>query len=876
MVFPIFLSCNYYYSMNWHLLATERIVEEMSTSLQGLSTSAVEERLTTYGPNELEEKKARSAWTVLLMQFKQFMILVLCIAAVVSGIAGDLIDAVIILVIILLNAVIGFVQEYRAEKAIIALKQLATPTAKVIRNGQFEYVSSKLLVPGDIVMLEAGNVVPADIRIVDVHGLRIEESSLTGESASVIKTADKLELKEYALGDLLNMAFKGTLVVNGRGTGIVVLTGMNTEIGKIAKMLQADEPPTPLQKKMTELGRKISWLVITICALLFITGLLRGEDPIDTLLIATSLAVAAIPEALPALITIALARGAKRLVSQNALARKLSAVETLGTVNFICSDKTGTLTQNKMRICEIRPAAAATVIRDGMTALELGMALNHDIQKTAEGKWMGDATELALVDYMITNYSEKQVEQLLTELPRVAEIPFDTERKCMTTVHKVENGYIVFTKGAVESVCDRLIDRAVIKSILEDANVLASNGVRVLALGYRLLPLNYAPIYDVSVENDLFFAGLLGLIDPLRPDVKEAINECKTAGIRPVMITGDHLETASAIARDLGILSAGKLAITGSQLGTLPHEALANTIESISVYARVSPEQKLTIVKTLQQKKHFVAMTGDGVNDAPSLRMADIGVAMGVAGTDVSKEAADMILLDDNFATIVKAIKEGRRIYDNIRRFIKYIMTCNGAEILIIFCAPLIGLPVPLQPIHILWINLVTDGLPGLALASEKAEKNIMSRPPRLSSESIFAGGVGIHILWVGTLMAVITLATEAIAIQVQNDRWQTMVFTVLSLAQLGHVFAIRSDFDFIYIKGFWSNRPLLVTILMTLMLQLGIIYLPFANEIFETQPLSIGELLVCLALSASIFHAVELEKWIKMCIKKTQLKQFC
>ncbi|MCD6063649.1 MAG: ATPase [Flavipsychrobacter sp.] len=855
--------------MNWHLLATDRIIDEMGSSLQGLSTAAVEQRLATYGPNVLEEKKARSALEVFLAQFKQFMILVLCIAAVVSAIAGDFIDAVIILVIVILNAVIGFIQEYRAEKAIIALKQLATPTTKVTRNGQFKHISSKLLVPGDIVVLEAGNVVPADMRIIDVHGLRIEESSLTGESASVIKTAEILELNDYTLGDLLNMAFKGTLVVNGRGAGIVVRTGMDTEIGKIARMLQADEPPTPLQKKMSELGRKISWIVITICALLFVFGIIRGEDPIDTLLIATSLAVAAIPEALPALITIALARGAKRLVNQNALVRKLSAVETLGSVSFICSDKTGTLTQNRMSICDVRPAVGAAIIKDGVTALELGMVLNHDVQKTADGKWVGDPTELALVDYMIATYSENLVEQLLMELPRVAEIPFDTERKCMTTVHKFGDSYIVFTKGAVESVCDRLIDKVDTKSILEEANVLASNGIRVLAVGYRLLPLHYDSINDPSVENNLIFAGLVGLIDPLRPDVKEAINECKTAGIRPVMITGDHVETASAIARELEILAADDLAIAGSQLDKLPYETLVNRVEDISVYARVSPDQKLTIVQALQQKKHFVAMTGDGVNDAPSLRMADIGVAMGVTGTDVSKAAADMILLDDNFATIVKAIKEGRRIYDNIRRFIKYIMTCNGAEILIIFCAPLVGLPVPLQPIHILWINLVTDGLPGLALASEKAEKNIMSRPPRPSSESIFAGGVGIHILWVGALMAIVTLFTEAIAIQLQSNRWQTMVFTVLSLAQLGHVFAIRSDYDFIYIKGFSSNKPLLATILVTLMLQMGVIYLPIANEIFETQPLSGRELLICLALSVSIFHAVELEKWIKKRIKR-------
>lgn len=850
--------------MNWHQLDIDEIFALTGSSAHGLSQQLIEEKITKYGYNELTEKKKNPAWLLFLSQFKSFMIAVLIVAAVISGIIGNITDTIIILIIVILNAIIGFVQEYRAEKAMSALKKIAAPQTTVLRNNQPATILSTQLVPGDIVLLEEGVIVPADLRLFQAHSLRVDEAALTGESSPSDKTTARLQEADLPLGDRFNMAYKGTMVTSGRGTGIVVATGMNTEIGSIARLLQAEDSTTPLQERMAGFGKRLSWIIIVICVILFAAGWLRGEEPLNMLLVAISLAVAAIPEALPALITISLARGAKRLVGKHALVRKLPAVETLGSVTFICTDKTGTLTQNKMKVAEVWPPPLAVELDKEFGLPDFMMALNHNAVRGENSKWIGDPTEVALTEYVHRSHKQEQMEKIQKNYPRVAELPFDSVRKCMTTIHRYNNQFIAVTKGATESVTAMLKTGTLNEKILQETSRLAGGGMRVLAYSYRVIARMPVHITPHEIEKEMVFAGLTGMIDSPRPEVKKAIQECKTAGIQTVMITGDHKETAAAIASETGILGPGDLVLTGHELQKLRSDELDAIVEKVKVYARVSPEQKLRIVTSLQRKKHFVAMTGDGVNDAPSLKTANIGIAMGLTGTDVSKEAAHMILLDDNFATIVNAVKEGRRIYDNIRRFVKYIMTCNGAEIWTIFLAPLLGLPIPLQPIHILWINLVTDGLPGLALSSEKAEKNIMQRPPRKPGESLFAEGIGYHIVWVGLLIAFVTLATQAWAIRAGDVHWQTMVFTVLTTAQLGHVFAVRSETEFIYRKGLLSNIPLFTTVVLTFILQLGVIYLPFANTIFKTQPLSLAELLICIGASAIVFHAVELEKWVK------------
>lgn len=535
-------------------------------------------------------------------------------------------------------------------------------------------------------------------------------------------------------------------------------------------------------------------------------------------------------------------------------------METLGSVTYICTDKTGTLTENRMTVVRIDPAQTAVTSPETESLLELCMALNHTVLQK-EQELIGDPTEVAMVEAVQKKYSPEIYNGIQKRFAHVGELPFDSERKCMTTIHRFGDHYLVITKGAVESIVSRLEKDN--NALLEEAARQASDGLRVLAFGYRLLPQLPPDISESSIERDLQFAGFVGMIDPPREEIRAAVAECKTAGIQPVMITGDHKETAAAIAREIGLLSKGGLVVTGSELSRMDQEELADKVEKIRVYARVSPEQKLSIVKELQQKGHFVAMTGDGVNDAPSLKKANIGIAMGITGTDVTKEVADMILLDDNFATIVKAVREGRRIYDNIRRFVKYIMTCNSAEIWTIFLAPFLGLPIPLLPIHILWINLVTDGLPGLALSAEKAEERIMERPPRKSDESLFAEGIGYHIAWMGLLMAFLTLGTQAWAIHAGDAHWQTMVFTVLTFVQLAQVFSIRSDQTFIYKKGLFTNPFLLAAIAITFLLQLGVIYFPFANKLFKTQPLNLRELLICIGVALLVFHVAELAKWV-------------
>jgi P-type Ca2+ transporter type 2C len=854
-----FLNITY---MNWHLLPVQEVLRVTGSTTEGITDMIAQTRLQEYGNNELQEAKKKSPVMMFLRQFADVMILVLVAAALISGLIGDVKDTIVIIAIVILNAIIGFIQEYRAEKAMESLKKMAAPFASVIRNRKYVSVAASQLVPGDIVLLEAGNMVPADLRLIETNSLKIDEASLTGESHSIEKIIHELQGEDLTVGDRVNLAFKGTYVTYGRGKGVVVSTGMNTELGQIARMLQEKETSTPLQIRMTDFSKKLSVFIILLCGLLFLVGYLRGEDWLKMLLTALSLAVAAIPEALPAVITVALAFGAKRLVRNNALARRLHAVETLGSVTYICTDKTGTLTQNKMTVMQTWQPQTVSTVNLGPDLLTAIM-LNHDVKKVNDA-FAGDPTEIALIEFGVNK--GVSIDEAAEMYPRVNEIPFDSDRKCMTTIHTAGNRYLVITKGATESVLQRCLPIAnEYENVLTQANAMAAKGMRVIAYAMKWIQQLPESIDPDTIEAELECTGLAAMIDPPRPEVTAAIAECKTAGIQTVMITGDHPITAEVIAREIGILQhTGDKIITGSELNKMSDDAFADEVEHIRVYARVSPEQKLDIVKALQKKNHFVSMTGDGVNDAPALKKANIGVAMGITGTDVSKEAAHMILLDDNFATIVKAVREGRRIFDNIRKFIKYIMTGNSAEIWSIMLAPLLGLPIPLLPIHILWINLVTDGFPALALAAEPEEKQIMKRAPRKPKESIFSGGVGYHIIWVGFLIGMLTLGTQAFEIYSGNSHWQTIVFTVLCLAQMWHVLAIRSERESLFLQGLLSNKPLLGAVLLTFVLQLCTIYVPSLNIFFNTQPLTWDELLLAIGISSIVFVAVEVEKWWK------------
>jgi P-type Ca2+ transporter type 2C len=852
---------------DWHLLTPADTVANLKTSPDGLTAAEASRRLEQHGYNQMEEQKRKPWWRMVLEQLTDFMILVLIAASIISGVLGDITDTFIILAIIVLNTIIGFVQEYRAEKAMDALKKMSSPSSKVVRDGRTVTIPSTELVPGDKVLLEAGDIIPADIRLHEIHQLKVDESALTGESHNIDKDIKALGKGDYPLGDRINLVYKGTNITSGRGVGYVTGTGMGTELGNIAKMIQGDDTTTPLQKRLAAFGKRLAIVIIFICIIVFVMGLLRGEEVLPMLLTAISLAVAAIPEALPAVVTISLALGAKRMVKQNALIRKLPAVETLGSVTYICSDKTGTLTINKM---SVQAAEAVAVNLPDLSysqeeLLHLCMALNNDVSRNKEGKVQGESTETALYEYAEAKGFQRS--EWEAKMPRVMELPFDSQRKLMTTVHAVGGKHLITTKGATDVLFDILAEEE--KPYIEEwqraANQMAKEGLRVLGYAAKLVDTVPEPNALNRIEKELHFIGFAGLIDPPREEAKGAVAECRKAGIIPVMITGDHPLTASAIARSIGIIqSEDDVVLSGTELASLSQENFEKIVLKVKVYARVSPEQKLKIIKGLQDKDQFVAMTGDGVNDAPALKNADIGVAMGINGTEVSKEAAHMILLDDNFTTIVKAVRSGRRIFDNILHFIKYTLTSNSGEIWTIFLAPFFGLPVPLLPIHILWINLVTDGLPGLALASEPAEANIMSRPPRDPTANIFAGGLAVHILWVGILLGIVCIGIQSWALERNPETWQTMVFSVLCFSQMGHLLAIRSEIRSVFQQGLFSNRPLTEALLLTVVLQLLTIYVPFLNPIFRTKPLSLEELGIVIAVSSIVFFAVEIEKAFK------------
>ena len=904
---------------DWYKLSADETITRLNTAAKaGLTEAEAQKRREQYGPNELVEKGGRKPLEIIIDQIKEPMVIVLIIAALVSGVLGEYLDVVVILAIVILNAIIGFTQEYKAEQAIRALKEMAVPVVRVRRDGRLREISAKLLVPGDIVILETGNAVPADGRLLESINLKVDESALTGESESVDKSTDPLTEDHLQVGDRHNMVFMGTNVTYGRGTAVITTTGMNTELGNIAEMLQTvEQEMTPLQKRLAQLGKNLAWAAVIIIAIVMVVGFLTRDPAVPTRVIleilfltGISMAVAAIPEGLPAVVTITLSLGSQRMLKRNALIRKLPAVETLGSVTVICSDKTGTLTQNRMTVTVLdvmeHTEEVATllsskgVLQDEeldvtslpkertLSLLVKAAALCNDAVLEKENGTVhaiGDPTEAALIvaaDQL--GYDKATLEQ---QLPRVAEIPFSSETKRMTTIHEVHvdpahtnipgvlTPYIAFSKGAVGSIfeiCSGVwtgreneiapLDEAIRQRIQAANDRLAAQGQRVLAVSFKLLD-----SLDEPVEEAQILVGLVGMIDPPRPEVKEAVATAEMAGIRPVMITGDHPLTAQHIAKELGITDNDKN-ITGKQLAQMSLADLEAAIEDVSVFARVSPEHKLNIVDAFQDKGEVVAMTGDGVNDAPALRKANIGVAMGITGTDVSKEASDMILLDDNFATIVAAVEEGRTIYDNIVKFVKYTLSSNTGELLVMLVGPFLGMPLPLVPLQILWINLVTDGLPGLALAIEDKEPGIMKRPPFKANDSIFARGVGFQIIWVGLLMGFVSLLVGYIFWLEDPDPltgvWRTMVFTTLVLAQMGNAMAIRSNEESVFTIGFFKNRTMIIAVATTFLLQLALIYVPFLQRIFRTQPLDAYHLVVALLASTVVFAAVEIDKWFR------------
>ena len=812
-------------------LSIEDTLNHLKSSPSGLQKDLIPELQKKFGENALVEAKQKSKFSILITQFKDVMIIILFIAAVISFIVGEQTDAFVILAIIIANAWMGYSQESKAEESIRMLKKMSAPYALVLRDNNPEKIEATQLIPGDIILLQAGDIVPADARLIEVSSFKTDEASLTGESHSADKIIEPINVDNLVPGDQHNMVFKGTHVSSGSAKAVVTGIGMNTEIGKIAGLMNVGFQKTPLQSRLAVFSKQLAVVVIIICLLVFGFGLWQGEQPFNMFLVALSLAVAALPEALPAVVTIALAGGASRMAKQKALIRNLPAVETLGSVSYICTDKTGTLTQNVMTVEEIQAKTGQEEL------LKFAMLLNNEVRFSEDGALLGDSTETALVHYALNNGISK--EDANTKFPLLAKLPFDSVRMRMSTVHKNGDKWILFVKGAPVRMVDVLSGsyKEQIQGLLDLNRTWASGGLRVLFFAYKIFDQDPGTI-EVSLEKELDFLGMTAMIDPPREEVIDAIRQCKTAGIKTVMITGDQPLTAKAIADRLQISDeqSGEV-VTGADLEKMGEEKFISKVKNISVYARVSPEQKLIIVKALQHNGEFIAMTGDGVNDAPSLKQADIGLAMGITGTDVAKEAADMILLDDNFATIVKAVREGRRIYENIRKFILYVLSCNLSEILIIFFAPILGFAIPLLPIHILWINLVTDGLPGIALVSEPAEKNIMNIPPRPPKENLFSGGLIPRIFLSGIVMTLGALFiqwwAEGQGYDVRTQ--QTMVFTTLCFVQLGNALSVRSVYQSMFTSKIFSNRGMWGAITLTVILQISIIYTPFLQSVFKT-----------------------------------------
>lgn len=878
--------------MKEYLSDVAQVLDQKKTTKTGLTSEAAAERLEQFGPNKLKEGKKVSLVARFFKELADPMILILIAAAVISGITSvysgeSFADVIIIMIVVIINAVLGVFQESKAEKAIAALQEITAATSKVLRDGRQVVVKSEELVPGDIVVLEAGDAIPADARIIESASMKIEEAALTGESVPVNKIVSALTLdgeKDVPLGDRKNMAYMGSTVVYGRGQAVVTDTGMNTEMGKIADALsQAKDDETPLQKKLNQLSKILSFLVIGICIFIFALDVVRsypnitGQGMLDTFMVAVSLAVAAIPEGLAAVVTIVLSIGVTNMSRRNAVIRKLTAVETLGCTQVICSDKTGTLTQNKMTVVE---HAGSDV-----NYLATAMALCSDAELDEKNNATGEPTECALVnDAYKLGFSKTELKQ---KCPRIGEAPFDSGRKMMSTVHKTESGEIVqFTKGAPDEVLKRCthvwvngealpMDDAMRQSIVNDNKNMADKALRVLCAATRIYQEPPESFEPETLEQELCYLGLSGMIDPIRPEVKDAIDECKEAGIRPVMITGDHRDTAAAIAKQLGILTSDSQAITGAQLNDLSDEALKQNIEKYSVYARVQPEHKVRIVQAWKAEGKVTAMTGDGVNDAPSIKNADIGVGMGITGTDVTKNVADMVLADDNFATIVSAVEEGRRIYDNIRKAIQFLLASNLAEVLSIFFATILGFVV-LKPVHLLWINLITDCFPALALGMEKSEGDIMKRPPRNAKDGIFAGGMAVDVALQGVIVTILTLAAYFIGHFIESGRWEivnspdgmTMAFLTLSMVEIFHSFNMRSRRKSVFaLKN--HNKFLWGAMILSFVLTTAVIYVPFLSDAFGFEHISLLEYAIAMLLAVVIIPIVELIKFIQRKMEK-------